>query len=240
MPSLAVSRDLAREASCKLNQRNIYMVIQLYANDYNQSLPYADRTHNRYMNLSSKWGAFGCEYDGTVNNGKNVGMMSVLPPRMKDYMDPFSGGWLCPGWPVDKPYVDDDFLPDYCRYVVGTPTDPDAGSVRNSPRNVGMGYEYAAYIGTNYTDNIVEQKRWEGLINFDRARYAATSRVTSCLPTQQGSILGRLGPHHRSIRWNILWADGAQATTRGIYNRPPTNDLYENSSGDWLRDRDNR
>ncbi|MCL2701350.1 MAG: type II secretion system GspH family protein [Phycisphaerae bacterium] len=238
MPSLAKRKELANEAACKMNQHNIYLVLRLYANDNNGALVYANRTTERMCSYAW-WGRK--DVDGYVD---------VLPPALVGYMDPLSPGWLCPGWPIDKPYVDN--VPagfEHWLYVYGTPlehmTNPAAITYpkdRNTPRNMGIGYDYTGYTATwhtPYATTPAEAEEWmarnKANRNFDRVAYPGTSVLARCLPMLKGGICGMLGqgPHLRGDRWSILWADG---TIRSV---PGEMQWYieENSVGDWNKTR---
>ncbi|MCL2701556.1 MAG: prepilin-type N-terminal cleavage/methylation domain-containing protein [Phycisphaerae bacterium] len=219
MPSLARSKDLAREVSCRQNQRNIYMMIQLYANDNRQNLPYAWRTMERQWN---GW------------NWRDANDLTYLPQKLTKYMPLLDVGWFDPGWPMDQPYEPDMKI----HYVNGTPTHPSAGHVPNTPRNFGLGYNYTAYMWINYwysVDDPDRYKREATKVNFHKVLYPQTSKVMTCLLSQQAPALGRVGPHHRGTIWNILWADGGISTTTGVFNEPQSLDVYCNSPGDWHR-----
>ena len=161
------------------------------------------------------------------------------------YMDQLSEGWLCPGWPIDKPYGDASISE-----TRGTPLDwlslPPGGNsdslpmVPNSPRNMGIGYDYKVYNGTwsiwdlgePYSTPEQEQAlmaKLRSMRNFDRVRYPEKSVVTHCLPMQQGAM-GVLGPHNNNTRWDILWADGTISSVPS-----GTHEIYESSWGAWNR-----
>ena len=125
MPSLSRSKDLAKEVSCRQTNRNIYLMMRMYATDNNGALPYACRTAERF------WTGWSWRSDDG---------MTFLPQQLTDYgMQPLDPGWFCPGWPIDTPHQDDIT-------VNGTPTDPHAGPSPASPRNFGLGYDYTAYM----------------------------------------------------------------------------------------------
>ena len=210
MPSLSKSRDLAIAVSCQQNQRSIYTLIRWYANDYNDALPYATRSTDRHW---SAWNEM------------------QLPVRMTSYMNQHAPGWLCPGWPIDKPYVD---YP-----VMGTPTKPSGTPMPATPQNFGIGYYYVPYMWVDFWGPALVPENLKK-VNFVRLNNPAKAKIMSCLMEQQGYDTpqnlwrGWIGPHHKGTRWIMLMADGAMYQTSGRWLPPDYSlDIYTNSAGDW-------
>ena len=212
LPSLSKSKELARNASCLVNQRNIYMVMRLYGTDNNGSLPYA------YHILERQWQGF----NWTTADG-----MMFTPRKLDGYMNPLDDGWLCPGVPADEPYTNNGSP----IMVGGTPTNPSAGAVPGTPRNFGMGYYYPAFMWIWWVGT--DPKANGAKVNFDRVRYPERAKIQSCMLPQQSPTLGLVGPHIRGTKWNVLWADGSQTASRGVFVTPPDGILYVNACGTW-------
>jgi prepilin-type N-terminal cleavage/methylation domain-containing protein len=211
MPSLSRSKELAREISCRQNQRNIYMLMRMYASDNNGALPYACRTAERYW---TGWG------------WRSADGMTFLPQQMVDYgMAPLDPGWFCAGLPLDKPYQNDIT-------VAGTPTNPSAGPSPASQRNFGLGYDYTAYMWVGFwgAENVTINA---AKVNFEKVARPAKAKIMNCNLSQQAPTLGRFGPHHNGTIWGILWADGSITSTKGVFATPQSLEIYCNSAGDW-------
>jgi prepilin-type N-terminal cleavage/methylation domain-containing protein len=213
MPSLSRSKDLAREVSCRQNQRNIYMVLRLYTND-NGQLP------NAWHIMERQWQGF------AWRDGRD---MTFLPQKLTGYMNLLDLGWFCPGWPMDLVYQDG-------MEVNGTPTRPMAGKVPGTPRNFGMGYYYTAWMWVYYWTGASDPDNWmqqAPKVNFDRLARPGKAKIMSCLLPQQDPGLGRVGPHNKGTIWQSLWADGSITQTRGVFVEPKSLEVYCNSVGDW-------
>ncbi|MCL2701555.1 MAG: type II secretion system GspH family protein [Phycisphaerae bacterium] len=211
MPSLAKSKDLAREVACRQNQRNIYLVMRLYANDENGALPYACRTAERFW---TGW------------NWRSADGMTFLPQKLTNYgMKPLDEGWFCPGWPIDQPYQSGIS-------VAGTPTNQHAGPSPASQRNFGLGYDYTAYMWIGFWGPD-EVKSNAAKVNFEKVARPDKAKIMNCNLSQQAPTLGRVGPHHKGTVWGILWADGSITATTGFWGTPVSYEVYCNSAGDW-------
>jgi len=213
MPSLSKSKDLAREVSCRQNQRSIYLVLRLYTND-NGQLP------NAWHIMERQWQGF---------HWRDARDMTFLPQKLAGYMQPLDLGWYCPGWPLDQPYQSNI-------NVNGTPTQPGAGMVPGTQRNFGMGYYYTAWMWVYYWTNVDNPDDWmkqAPKVNIDKLAKPAKAKIMSCLLPQQDPGLGRVGPHHKGTIWEILWADGSITTTKGVFVEPKSLDVYCNTVGDW-------
>jgi len=223
MPSLSKSKDIAREISCRQNQRNIYLVLRLYGNDYDNQLPNASGIMER------QWQ--GWDWRTDVPSVSTAHDVTFLPHKLMSYM-PHMGnsGWYCPGWPDDMPYQSNIF-------VNGTPTNPWAGAVPGTQQNFGMGYLYTAGMGIHWGDRDNGHNTcYEAVkkVNFDRAVKPSRAKVMSCLLPQQVNTpnLGDVGPHHKGTIWDILWLDGSITTTKGFWGYPQSFEMYCNYWGD--------
>ena len=222
MPSLSKSKDLAREISCRQNSRSIYMVLRLYGNDHDSQLPNAiGITERQYQ---------GWNWRTNIPSVSTAHDVTFMPHKLTSYMDLYSPGWFCPGWPLDEPYQSNI-------KVSGTPTKPSAGAVPGTPRNFGTGYQYTAGMGIHWGHpNNVHTTCYEAIrkVNFDRAAKPARAKVMSCLLPQQVNTpnFGEIGPHHKGTIWEILWLDGSITTCKGVFAKPQSLELYCNYGGD--------
>jgi len=240
MPSLAKSRDLAREAACKMNQHSIYLAVRMYGADNRSSPPYAASLEFHLIGQYGFYGDFSPLPDGEKDG------LHLLPVKLAGYMDVFSPGWFCPGWPIDKPYY-----PGGGSYFIrGYPPSPFAPvgpwwgtepwdmRYAPAPANIGAGYEYEPFTpvsGLHWMltepQHVAEyhaRKKAMGIyVNFDRAYAPDKARITSCLFFQSSATgnpnlvdprdVGREGPHHRGARWDVLRGDGSIDTTLGWF-----------------------
>jgi prepilin-type N-terminal cleavage/methylation domain-containing protein len=245
MPTLGMSKDLARESACKTNQRSLYLAVRTYSAEHRSTLPYAASLEFHMQGQFGFYGDFSPQRPlvGVYNDG-----LHLLPVKLKGYMDVFSPGWFCPGWPIDKPYFPagggwfirghppSPFAP-VGPWFGGGPTVADA-RYAIAPANIGAGYEYEPFTpvsGLHWMvtedQHVAEYKArklaFGSFVNFDRGYAPEKARITSCLMVQYSATgnpnlvdprdTGRVGPHQRGTRWDVLRADGSVGTTTGWF-----------------------
>ncbi len=205
LPALSGARDKAREANCISNIRQLYTMVNVYANDNNQYLPAA------WHIMERQW--VGWSYSGFLHN------------YLRDYLDPRHRVYLCPGWNPNTPYQSN-------LNVSGTPDNPNAGTVPGTPLNFGEGYYYTAWFWVGFwgPDQIPANA---AKVRFGVPRNPDGAKILSCMVDQQVDWLGHVGPHRLGSSWNILWLDGHTSTSKGVYAQPSSLDLYCNFPGDW-------
>src|SRR5688500_1840545 len=205
LPALNRARDSARDVTCKSNIRQIYIGLVMYGNENDQYLPDA------WYIIERQWVA----WDSPI----------FLHNRLEPHVRARDKVWFCPGWPEGSnpyPYLN----------VVGTPDDPNAGTMLGTPENLGESYYYIAWAWT-YWWGPAEQHRLSGKVRFSKPRHPDRAKVMACVTPQQAPSFGMVGPHKNGRSWNILWLDGSITSTRGMFANPPENDNLVNFAGDW-------
>jgi prepilin-type N-terminal cleavage/methylation domain-containing protein len=208
LPSLAGARDFATETKCKGNIRMQYTMLVCYSNDYNRYLPDAWYITERQW-VGWSWNRF-------------------LHNKMSYYMDPRHPAWYDPAQPADEPYKWNDTT-DFS--VSGTSTNPGAGMVPATPRNLGEGYYYIAGAWSGWWGTPDPKALYDTYVRFDKPKNPGSAKILSCLMPQQGPSNGMIGPHRQRTTWNILWLDGTQTQSKGIYAQGAAGDLYVNYIG---------
>jgi len=229
-PALQETKDMARAVCCQSNLKQKYLACQLYANDFKGQLPWANSAYQRID--GRRW--------APGNNG-----FRFFPHFVESYMPLLSEAHLCPGQPLNTPYIaGNPAAPTNPAMVPGTPRDPNGPAVPATPRNMGDGFDYLAYAAANLElthafnngtvpGNAVVESFHKGQanelakwVNFRKARNPAIAVVFECMMPQGdwgGFWYQREGPHARQTKWHTLYANGR---IRGLLRAPWVDALW--------------